>query len=259
MSDDKNPEIPHPDEGKTSEYPTMVYPPAETEAETGAETGADGPGAETATLGIGANPDVDPDADAEWVVQTTRGVRLGLPVAGLLAVLLVGAGFWGGAAVEKSHGGSSAGASLASLASRFRSARTGATSTTSGSGGTTGAGTGATGFGGFAGFGSSAAATGTISVVAGNTLYVLTSTGSLVKVTLTPSTTMSRDADAAAADLRPGDAVVVQGSTSANGNVSATSIAATAPGISSTGGRGFGGAGAGGAGAGGATSTTAAG
>ncbi len=105
--------------------------------------------------------------------------------------------------------------------------------------GTTRAATGGGGFGGFGGggFASSAAATGTISVVDGNTLYVLTATGSLVKVTLTPSTTITRNADATAVDLRPGDTVVVQGTTSPNGNVSATSVAATAPGVSSTAGR----------------------
>ncbi len=128
------------------------------------------------------------------------------------------------------------------LASRFRAARGGR-----GRGhlddGTTGA-AGAAGFGGFGGFGElHGQATGTISVVDGQTLYVLSAAGSLVKVTLTPSTTITRNATAAPDDLRPGDTVVVQGSTSANGNVSATSIAATAPGISSTGGRGFGGAG----------------
>ena len=42
------------------------------------------------------------------------------------------------------------------------------------------------------------AATGTISVVDGNTLYVLTTTGSLVKVTLGPSTTITRNAKSTA-------------------------------------------------------------
>lgn len=235
MSDEPTHESPDPDEGRTAEYPTMIYPPA------GSTTAV---GEATEPLGF----DPDPEADAEWVVQTTRGVRLGYPVAGLLVVLLVAAGFWGGAAVEKSHAGSSGAGSLASLASRFRGARAGGTGTTT---------TGASGFAGFGGggFGTSAAATGTISVVAGKTIYVLTATGSLVKVTLTPSTTVTRNADTTPGQLRPGDTVVIEGTTSPNGNVAATSVTATAPGVSSTSG-GFGlGSGAGGT----ATSTTAGG
>ena len=91
---------------------------------------------------------------------------------------------------------------------------------------------------------------------------MLSSTGSLVKVTLTPSTTITRNAKASATDLLPGDDVTVQGATSANGStVTASSIAATGPGVSAAGGGGgggFGGAGAG-AGAGGTTSTNGAG
>ena len=108
------------------------------------------------------------------------------------------------------------------------------------------------GFAGFGGFGAStAAATGTISVVDGNTLYVLTATGSLVKVTLGPSTTITRNADSSAIDLRPGDTVVVQGTTAANGDVAATSVAATQAGVTS--------GGVGGRGGGAATTTTTAG
>ena len=101
--------------------------------------------------------------------------------------------------------------------------------------------------------GSSAAAVGTISVVDGKTLYVLSSTGSLVKVTLGPSTTITRNAKAPASGLRPGDTVIVQGSTAGNGNVTASSVSATAPGVSAGGG-GFGGGRFGGAGRGAASS-----
>jgi hypothetical protein len=189
--------------------------------------------------------------DDEWPVRGPgRGIRLGLPAAGLLAVLLVAAGFWGGSVVQKDHGSSSGArggaGGAAALVSRLR-----------GLAGTTGA-TGATGATGSTGFnfgGASGATVGTISVVEGDVLYVLTSAGSLVKVTLDPSTTITRNANAPTVGLRPGDTVVVQGATAGNGDVSATSVAATAPGVSSSGfgGRGFGG----GAGAGAATTTTA--
>ena len=83
-------------------------------------------------------------------------------------------------------------------------------------------------------------------MVDGDVLYVLTSTGGLVKVTLGASTSITRNEKSPAIGLRPGDTVVVQGSTARNGNVAASSVAATAPGVSSAGGFGgrFGGAGA---------------
>jgi hypothetical protein len=179
------------------------------------------------------------DADEEWVSQTTHGIRLGMPVAALLAVVLVAAGFWAGAELQKNQGGPSS--SLAGLAARFRGA--------AGAGATGATGSTASRFGGFA---STAAASGTISVVDGNTLYVDdTVTGSVVKVTLTKSTTITRNADAAPIDLRPGDTVTVQGATGSRGTVAATSVSATAPGVSS----GFGGFGRG-LGAIGATGTS---
>lgn len=179
-----------------------------------------------------------PDEEEEWVQQTRHGIRLALPIAVLLALLFAAGGFWGGVALEKNHGSSG---SAASVASRFRSAR----STT----------TGTTGASGFAGFTSTAAAAGTISVVDGNTLYILTSTGALVKVTLSKTTTITRNADTTAPSLRPGDTVTVQGTTASNGNVAATSIAATAAGVTSSSG-GYGGYAGVGSGATSTTSTT---
>jgi hypothetical protein len=117
--------------------------------------------------------------------------------------------------------------------------------------------TGAGGFsfpGGAGSGGGSAATTGTISVVDGDTLYILTADSALVKVTLGPSTTITRNAKTQAVGLRPGDTVVVQGATGTSGTVVASSVAATAPGVSSSGGS-FGGGGFGSGSAGG-TSTT---
>lgn len=172
--------------------------------------------------------DIEDPAD-EWPVRgPARGIRLRLPLAALAASVLVAAGFWGGAVVEKGHASTSGAA--AALAARFR----GGAGTAAGAGGFRGGAAGgftggAGGFGGATG-GTTAAATGTVSVVDGNTLYILTSSGSLVKVTLGQSTTVTRNAKASAVDLRPGDTVVVQGSTGTGGNVTATSIAATGPG-----------------------------
>ena len=198
------------DQGHTEEYPTTAHAVATQLDRPDWLAGDDGG-----------------DADEEWVSQTTHGMRLGIPVAALVTVVLVAAGFWGGAELQKNQGGTSS--SLAGVAARFRS--------TAGAGATGATGSTASRFGGFA---STAAATGTINVVDGSTLYVDdTSTGSVVKVTLTKSTTITRNADAAAIDLRPGDTVTVQGATGSTGAVTATSVAATAPGVSS-GFRGFG-------------------
>ena len=173
---------------------------------------------------------VDPgEADDLWPIRgLAKGIRLRLPLAGLLAAALVAAGFWGGAAVEKGHASSSA---AAGLAARFRAG--GGAAAGGAGGGFRAPGGGAAGFGGGTGTTTAAAATGTLSVVDGKTLYVLTSTGSLLKVTLGQSTTVTRNAKASADELRPGDTVVVQGSTGTGGNVTATSVAATGPGAAS--------------------------
>jgi hypothetical protein len=234
-------ERPTPDEARTEEQPPLA----------GAASG------DTADYELGLPPAEALDEDDDWPVRgPARGIRLGLPVAGLVAVLLVAAGFWGGAVVEKNHGTSGGGGSnsgLAALASRFRAGRGG----TTGASGASGA-TGASGASGFPGFGGSGSATaGTISVVDGNTLYVLTAAGSLVQVDLSSSTTITRNATAQADGLRPGDTVVIQGSTGSNGKVAATSVTAVAPGVSSGfGGRGFAGSGAAGAGTTTTTTTT---
>jgi hypothetical protein len=222
--------------GSTEGYPTLTYP---------------------AIVGGELDEPLD-DSDDEWADRgPARGIRLAVPTAALVALLLVGGGFWAGAALQKSHGSSSSSGagSAASFLSRLRSTAGASGATGTGQTGTTGAGAGATGAGGF-GLGSSAAATGTISVVDGKVLYVLTTSGALVKVTLGPSTSITRNAKSTPIDLRPGDTVVIQGATATNGNVSAASVAATAPGVSSAGGFGGGGRFGGSGGSGSTTSTT---
>jgi hypothetical protein len=191
-----------PDEGEPEEYSTLA----------GTRWEHPEPADESAFV------DDDIGGDEEWASEgPARGVRLALPVAGMLSIVFIAAGFWGGATIEKNRNGSTGTASA--LAARF--GRTG-----------TAGGTGGFPFGGGA-TSASSGTTGTLSVVNGNTLYVLTSTGALTKVMLSPSTTITRNADTKPDGLRPGDTVSVQGATSANGNVTATSITATAPGVSS--------------------------
>jgi hypothetical protein len=170
------------------------------------------------------------EGDDEWAAAgPPRGIRLRLPVVALIAVLLVAAGFWGGAVVQKSHGSSgSAGGAAAGLAARLAAGRAGA----AGAVATPGGAGNAAGFGGTASQGT----TGTVSVVDRSTVYVLTSSGALVTVKLDSSTTVTRNAKAKQDELRPGDSVVVQGATAKNGIVTATSVAATAAGVTSAGG-----------------------
>ena len=151
-------------------------------------------------------------------------------VAVLLVLLIAGGGIWGGAALQRSQGSSSSAGSLASsLASRFAAGRGRRHRAPRGRGG----------FGGA----STAAATGTVTEVKGSTLYVTNASGNLVEVTLTPSTTVTRNAKTALSGLAPGDTVVVQGTKAKSGTVTASSVAATAQGVTG----GFGGfAGAGG-------------
>jgi hypothetical protein len=90
------------------------------------------------------------------------------------------------------------------------------------------AGAGAGGRGGFPfagrGAGGGNASFGTISSVSGNTVYVTEASGNTVKVTLSPATKVTKSQSVTKSSLRPGDAVVIQGATSSNGTVSATSV-----------------------------------
>ena len=167
----------------------------------------------------------DPSSEPEdWPARgPAKGIRLAWPLAVLFVLLIAGGGIWGGAALQRSQGTSTGTSSIASaFASRFAGTR----------------GTGATGARSFGGT-STAAATGTVTEVKGTTLYVTNASGNLVEVTLTPSTTVTRNAKTSLSGLAPGDTVVVQGTTAKNGTVTAASVAATAQGVTA----GFGGLG----------------
>ncbi len=59
----------------------------------------------------------------------------------------------------------------------------------------------------------------------GDTIYVTTADGNIVKVKTTPgSTTITRSVSGTAADLQPGQTVVVQGAADADGTVAATRV-----------------------------------
>ncbi|HTT86063.1 MAG TPA: DUF5666 domain-containing protein [Acidimicrobiales bacterium] len=208
----------HPDRsGPAADQPTqeIVRPRAAT-------------GGPTATATDGASWEAAAADDDAWPQRGPRkGIRMSVPTVVMLALLVAAGGVWGGAALQRSQGSSSGSSSLSSLASLFRGARGGAT----GTGGAAGTGLGAGAFG--------AAATGTVTEVSGSTLYVTNSSGDLVKVTVSPTTPVDRNAKSSLGALQVGDTVVVRGTKQGNGSVSATSVSATASGV--TAGGGFGG------------------
>lgn len=183
------------------------------------------------------DPDLDLDRGEEWPTGVvSRGVRLRIPTAILLALLIAAGAFWGGSAAERSSGSTATGG-LAAITARLRAG--------AGAGGRSGASAFAGAFGG-----SPPAARGTVTVVAGQTLYVTTTSGAIVKVVLGPSATVTRNAAVPSGALRPGDTVVVTGVTAKSGTVTATSIQASAAGTSGAGGLGRGGGAASGKGPG---------
>jgi len=155
--------------------------------------------------------------DDDWPDRgPSKGIRLSVPTVALVGLLIAAGGIWGGAALQRSHGASSSSSSAApSFASLFGSRGAGSTG-------------GATGVPGALG----AATTGTVTEVSGTTLYVTNASGDLVKVTVNPSATVTRNAKSSLGSLVVGDTVIVQGTKVNSGSVTATSVSATGAGVS---------------------------
>ncbi|MHB1739783.1 MAG: hypothetical protein ACYCXA_09970 [Actinomycetes bacterium] len=132
----------------------------------------------------------------------------------LAATALVAAGFAGGAYADQQLG--HAPATTAATTRRF--AGGGFAGAGFAGGGPAGTGTGASGAGG------ARLTTGTIRLVDGTSVYVQTATGSLVKVTTTATTTVVVSKAATVGSLRAGERVVVLGSTTGQGTVTADQI-----------------------------------
>jgi hypothetical protein len=177
---------------------------------------------------------------------------LNAKTAALIAVITAAAGFYGGIRVEKGQVSSSSAASgvasrFSALASRFSAAGAGGAASTAGASGAAGT-RGAAGASGAAGPTSSAGAAadaggfaarfggggnasiGTISSISGNTLYLSTTGGNTVKVTLSSATTISKNETVGKSKVRPGDTVTVSGLKKSNGTIVATSVSDTGAG-----------------------------
>ena len=197
--------------------------------------------------------DLDDDVDVDeyeddWEPATQERAlrprprrRLVTPAsAALTAVLIAAAGFIGGVEVQKGQADSAGAAGGAG-------------------GGRTALAAGADGAGARGGFPGRGGAQGnaTVGSVAnkhGSTLYVKDSNGNTVRVKTTSHSKINRTASTSVGAIHPGDTVIVQGTKSAGGTVTATQINATSSSAASGlaglfgGGGGFRGAGAGGGG-----------
>jgi hypothetical protein len=184
--------------------------------------------------------------DDEWAVAgdalPPRPRRAGLTRAAvaLSALLIATVGFIGGVEVQKgqgSTGGTANAAAGGAATAGFQRAGGGP------------AGGGSAPPGGDANF-----TVGTVSNKKGNVLYVKNSDGTVIKVKTSSSSTINRTAKASAGAIHPGDTVVVQGSASKGGTVTASRITATSSTAAAARGGfpggGFGGGGFGGGGAG---------
>jgi hypothetical protein len=159
---------------------------------------------------------IDSENDADWPVKGSQSrIRL-RPLTALLTIALIAvAGIYGGAELEKRHGtsGSTGGTSNAAFSGRGTGGFTG------GPGGTTTA---------------SRGTSGTVTEVTAKTLYLTSSAGKLIKVSLTSKTTFTRTSATATGGLELGDSATVQGAKNAKGVLVATSVTATAKGVTAT-------------------------
>ena len=183
--------------------------------------------------------DYDADMEEEWLEEPEEPPRrprrkLLAPIpAVLLVVLLVATGFFAGVEVQKGQGSSSSSGGLpAGLAAlRDSGAGTGASgSARTSSGGVAGLFGG--GGGGFPGGGGLAGGltTGEVSYVSRSTLYVTSGEGNTVKVSAPKGTKVSKTVSTNVHSIHPGDTVIVRGSQSGSGGVTASSITVSSAG-----------------------------
>lgn len=184
----------------------------------------------------GEGPDRQGPAEEAQLPPRPRRRFLNAGTVTLLALVTAAAGFLGGIEVEKGRASSSPTSALAGLgarASAFAARFGGATGAgASGSSGRAGAGTSSSRLGsgefpgaaaaGFGGLGGGQA--GTVSSLNGKTLYLTTTSGNTVKVTLSSVTKVTKSEGVTRNKIHPGDEISVRGLTKSNGTVVATAV-----------------------------------
>jgi hypothetical protein len=147
--------------------------------------------------------------------------RKGVPRAtAILGVgLLAAATFLAGIEAQKQWGGSSSSGGLGARGAAFGAgAGTGTTGANGGTQGARGAG------GGFFGRGGGGFTAGTVKLVQGSTIYVTTTNGNVVKVSVPSSTAITKSVTTKLSGVHPGDTVTAIGTTSSDGVIKATSL-----------------------------------
>jgi hypothetical protein len=171
----------------------------------------------------------EPEPDEEWLEdepeeappRPRRKLLSPLPVT-LFVILLVACGFFAGVEVEKGQRSSSASGGFPAGLAALRSQAAG--------GASKGTGAGASGFPGAGGSGAPAGfsvgglTTGEVSYVSGSTFYVTNTEGNTVKVKAPAGTAVTKTVSTSVHSVHPGDTVVVRGTQTKNGGVTADSI-----------------------------------
>jgi hypothetical protein len=164
----------------------------------------------------------DDDLGAELAKRAPRGVPTRATLA-LGGAVLVVAGFLGGVVVQKNYGATSAASSPAGGLGNFAGGFAGRGNPSA----SAAAGTGGGGGGGGGGQRGGNATTGTVKFVDGTTLYLTTADGETITVKTSGTTTVRTQQTTALTDLPVGATVTIQGTTDADGVVTATQVTAT--------------------------------
>jgi hypothetical protein len=149
--------------------------------------------------------------------QRRKGVPRATAILGVC--LLAAATFLAGIEAQKQWGGSSSSGGLGTRGTAFGAgAGTGTTGANGGTQGARGAG------GGFFGRGGGGFTAGTVKLVQGSTIYVTTTNGNVVKVSVPSSTAITKSVTTKLSGVHPGDTVTAIGTTSSDGVIKATSL-----------------------------------
>jgi len=155
--------------------------------------------------------------------------RKGVPrVTAILGIgLLAAATFLAGIEAQKQWGGSNSSGGLGGRAAAFTAGAGAGTGAATGAG-ATGANGGTRGGpgagGGFFGRGGGGFTAGTVKLVQGSTIYVTTTNGNVVKVSVPSSTAITKSVTTKLSGVHPGDTVTAIGTTSSDGVIKATSL-----------------------------------
>jgi len=159
-----------------------------------------------------------PPAPASDLLPPQR--RKGVPRITLIlgVCVLAAAAFLGGVQAQKQWGDNNSSGGRGNFAARFGNGGFGAT----GANGTGTTGTDGQRTGGFGGRGGGFT-TGTVKMVQGSTIYVTTTDGNVVKVSVPAGTSVTKSVTTKVSGIKPGDTVTAVGTTS-NGVVKATTV-----------------------------------